>query len=179
MAGLFFFGRELLEVRLWLFCLPSLSVWGSSKARRRFFSVCSPVLCTTVLTAVSMTACFLASTGSILKSPPADRVCSWSFWCVKCHRPIITFTGLRMVKDNHFNFHRAGCLYISSYFPSELKVEQVFLGAFASFSQSYSYFSVIPQLYIYRRTAKLINTPNIWNLNLIGVGVVFSILAFL
>lgn len=83
-----------------------------------------------------------------------------------------------MVKDNHFNFHRAGCLSISSSFPSELKGGQVFLGAFASFSQSYSYFSVIPQLYISRRTAKLINTPNNWNPNLIGVEVVFSFLAF-
>lgn len=178
MAGLFFFGRELLEVRLWLFCLPSLSVWGSSKAHRRFFSVCSPVLCTTVLTAVSMTACFLASTGSILKSPPADRVCSWSFWCVKCHRPIITLTGLRIVKDNHFNFHVLDAsisLPISLWTKSGTSVSW----AFASFSQSYSYFSVIPQLYIYRRTAKFINTPNIWDLNLIGIGVVFSILAFL
>lgn len=54
----------------------------------------------------------------------------------------------------------------------------MFLGAFASFSQSYSYFSVIPQLYISRRTAKLINAPNNWNPNLLGVEVVFSILAF-
>lgn len=83
-----------------------------------------------------------------------------------------------MVKDNHFNFHCAGCLSISSSFPSELKGGQVFLGAFASFSQSYSYFSVIPQLYISQRTAKLINTPNNWNPNLIGVEVVFSFLAF-
>lgn len=110
--------------------------------------------------------------------PPCWPVRSWSYCCVKCHRPIITFPGLSMVKDNHFNFHRAGCLSISSSFPSELKGGQVFLGAFASFSQSYSYFSVIPQLYISRRTAKLINTPNNWNPNLIGVEVVFSFLAF-
>lgn len=53
------------------------------------------------------------------------------FWCVKYQRS----TGLRMVKDNIFiSTVLAACL--SSYFPSELKVGQVFLGTFTSFFSS-------------------------------------------
>lgn len=40
-----------------------------------------------------------------------------------------------MVKESHFNFHSAGCLSASSYFPSQLKVG-VFLGTFTSFFSS-------------------------------------------
>lgn len=117
-----------------VFCLPGLSVWVAILVSLGPFNppkACT-VLCLSCTVHCSFDSmphgCMLPRMGSTLESPPTGLVCSWSFWCVKCQRPVITFTGLRMAKANHLHL-LAACLS-PPFSLNELKVGQVFLGDF-------------------------------------------------